>query len=77
MNVRMIGRILSQIIGIEAVFLLPALGISLGYGEFQAAEGFVLTLSIMAFVASLLWLICRKASKQIGASEGMISVSLG
>ena len=77
MNVRMIGRILSQIIGIEAVFLLPALGISLGYGEFQAAEGFVLTLSIMAFVASRLWLICRKASKQIGASEGMISVSLG
>ena len=77
MNVRMIGRILSQIIGIEAVFLLPALGISLGYGEFQAAEGFVLTLSIMAFVAGLLWLICRKASKQIGASEGMISVSLG
>jgi trk system potassium uptake protein TrkH len=73
----MIGRILSQIIGIEAVFLLPALGISLGYGEFQAAEGFVLTLSIMAFVAGLLWLICRKASKQIGASEGMISVSLG
>ena len=77
MNVRMIGRILSQIIGIEAVFLLPALGISLGYGELQAAEGFVLTLSIMAFVAGLLWLICRKASKQIGASEGMISVSLG
>ena len=77
MNVRMIGRILSQIIGIEAVFLLPALGISLGYGEFQAAEGFVLTLSIMAFAAGLLWLICRKASKQIGASEGMISVSLG
>ena len=77
MNVRLIGRILSQIIGIEAVFLLPALGISLGYGEFQAAEGFVLTLSIMAFVAGLLWLICRKASKQIGASEGMISVSLG
>ena len=77
MNVRMIGRILSQIIGIEAVFLLPALGISLGYGELQAAESFVLTLSIMAFVAGLLWLICRRASKQIGASEGMVSVSLG
>ena len=77
MNVRMIGRILAQIIGIEAVFLLPALGISLGYGEFHTATAFLLTLTIMAFVASLLWLICRKASKQIGASEGMVSVSLG
>ncbi len=77
MNVRMIGRILSQIIGIEAVFLLPALGISLGYGELHTAQAFLLTLAIMAFVASLMWLICRRASRQIGASEGMISVGLG
>ncbi len=77
MNIRMIGRILSQIIGIEAVFLLPALGISLGYGELHTAGAFALTLAIMAFSAGLLWLICRRASKQIGASEGMVSVSLG
>ena len=77
MNYKMMGRFIAQIVAIEAAFMLPALAISLGYGEFQAAEGFVLTLSIMAFVAGLLWLICRKASKQIGASEGMISVSLG
>ena len=77
MNVRMIGRILSQIIGIEAVFLLPAFGISLGYGELHTAAAFLLTLSIMGLFAGILWLFCRKASKQIGASEGMISVSLG
>lgn len=77
MNVRMIGRILSQIIGIEAVFLLPALGISLGYGELHTVQAFLLTLAIMAFVAGLMWLICRRASRQIGASEGMISVGFG
>ena len=73
----MIGRILSQIIGIEAVFLLPALGISLGYGELHTAYAFLLTLAIMTVVALPLWLLCRRAKKQIGASEGMVSVSLG
>ena len=77
MNFRMIGRILSQIIGIEAVFLLPALGISLGYGELHTAYAFLLTLAIMTVVALPLWLLCRRAKKQIGASEGMVSVSLG
>ena len=77
MNFRMIGRILSQIIGIEAVFLLPALAISLGYKELHTAQAFLLTLGIMAVVAGILWLFCRRASKQIGASEGMVSVSLG
>ena len=77
MNVRMIGRILSQIIGIEAVFLLPAMGISLGYGELHTVRAFLLTLAIMGLFAGILWLACRRASKQIGASEGMVSVSLG
>ena len=77
MNVRMIGRILAQIIAIEAVFLLPAMGISMGYGEQHTVQAFLLTLAIMGTVAASLWLICRKASKRFGASEGMISVSLG
>ena len=51
MNVRMIGRILSQIIGIEAVFLLPALGISLYLGESNAVTGFLWALGANA----LLW----------------------
>ena len=77
MNIRMIGRILAQIIAIEMVFLLPALGISLGYGELHTVQSFLLTMAVMAVSAGILWLICRKASKRIGASEGMISVGFG
>lgn len=73
----MIGRILAQIIAIEAVFLLPALGISIGYGEQHAVGSILLTLAIIVFVSGVLWLICRKAGKRFGASEGMISVSFG
>jgi len=77
MNFRMIGRILAQIIAVEAVFLLPALGISLGYGELHAVQAFLVTLAVMAAAAGVLWLTCRRADRLFGAAEGMVSVSFG
>ena len=75
MNYKMMGRFLSQIIGIEAVFLLPALFISVGYGEWNAVRGFLYTLAIMAALGGGLFLICRKAGKLFGAREGFVCVS--
>ncbi len=77
MNIKMIGRILAQIIAIEGVFLIPALGISLGNGETAAVRAFLLTLCIIVAVSGILWLLCRKANKLFGASEGMITVGFG
>ncbi|MBO5953927.1 MAG: TrkH family potassium uptake protein [Oscillospiraceae bacterium] len=76
MNYKMIGRFLAQIVAVEAVFLLPALGISLGHGEVHTALAFCQTLAIMAIVGGGLWLLCRKAGKLFGAKEGMVCVSL-
>ncbi len=75
MNFKMIGRFLAQIIAIEAVFMLPALGISLGYGETNAVNGFLLSLGIMVILGSVLFLLCRKAGRLFGAREGMVCVS--
>ena len=75
MNFKMIGRFLSQIIAIEAVFMLPALGISLGYGETNAARGFAMALVISVCLAGGLFLICRKAGRLFGAREGLVCVS--
>ena len=47
MNYKMMGRFLAQIIIIEAVFLLPALFISLGFGEWSAVVGFLIALGAM------------------------------
>ena len=47
MNFKMMGRFLAQIIGIEAAFMLPALFISVGYGEQASVKGFLYTLAIM------------------------------
>ena len=76
MNFRMIGRFLAQIIAVEAVFLIPALGISLFSGESAAACALAISLGIMAAIAGLLWLLCHKAGKLFGAREGMVCVSL-
>ena len=76
MNFKMIGRFLAQIIAVEAVFLIPAMAVSLGYGEMNAAQAFLVTFGIMGAIAGLLWLVCRKSERIFGAKEGMICVGL-
>ena len=75
MNLKMMGKFISQIIAIEGIFMIPALIISLCYGETAAALGFVYTLAIMAAVGGGLFLLCRKAGRLFGAREGLVCVS--
>jgi len=75
MNFKMMGKFLSQIIAIESVFMLPALGISLGYGEWNAVRGFLYTLALMILLGSVLFLLCRKAGRLFSAREGLVCVS--
>ena len=74
MNVKMMGKFISQIIAIEAAFMIPALLISLFYGETAAVNGFLLTLGIMVVLVGVLYLSCRKAGKLFGAREGFVCV---
>ncbi len=74
MNFKMIGRFLSQLIAIEAVLMLPALGISLGYGETAAVKGFLYTLGIIVVLSALLYGLCRKSGSLFGVREGMVCV---
>ena len=74
MNVKMMGKFISQIIAIEAVFMIPALVISLCYGETAAVNGFLLTLGIMLIVDGVLYFSCRKAGSLFGAREGLVCV---
>ena len=76
MNYTMMGRFIAQIVAIEMVFLLPAIAISLGYGESTAVTAFLLTLAIMGAVAGTLFFLCRSGGKLFGVKEGMVCVSL-
>ena len=76
MNVKMIGRLLGLILFGEAIFMLPALLISLFCGEMRAVSSFLFTILLTLGIAALLYFLCRKAPRGFYAKEGMISVGL-
>ena len=77
MNLKMIGRFLAQLVALEAALLIPALGISMGYGEWNAVKAFGISMGIMLGFAGLLWLLCRHCGKRFGPTDGMVCTGLG
>ena len=76
MNFKMIGRFIAQILTIEGFFMIPALFISLGYGEMAAMKAFLITIALIIAVAAALYLICRGAPNALDAREGMVCVGI-
>ena len=74
MNYKMIGRFLGQIILLEAVFMLPALFLAVGYGELTSVQGFLVAIALALALGSVLYLSCRKAGRIFGAREGLVCV---
>ena len=72
MNYKMMGRFVAQILTIGAVFMLPALAISLFYGERQAVFGFLVSFAAFGVVIALLRLTCRDAKSAFYAREGLV-----
>ena len=77
MNYKMTGKFISQIIAIEAVFMLPALLISAFLRETASMLGFIHTIAITLALSGLLHLICRKAVLRFSARDGLVCVGLG
>ena len=76
MNYKMMGRFLSQILFIEAFFMIPALLVSLIYGESGPAQAFLITIVLTAAISIALYLICRGAPSAFRAKEGLVCVSV-
>lgn len=76
MNYKMMGRIASWILSIEAAFMLPALMISAFSGEAQAAWALGISAAVTMAVAGVLALLCRKARTGLLAREGLVCVGL-
>ena len=74
MNFKIIGRFIAQILAVEMLFMLPALGIGLGYEEWGAVRAFLYTIALLALVSVALFLFCRKAPQALNAKEGMVCV---
>ncbi|MBE6921964.1 MAG: TrkH family potassium uptake protein [Ruminococcaceae bacterium] len=76
MNYKMMGRFISQILFIEAFFMIPALCISMGYGEGHAVRAFAITIAITAAISVALYLLCKGAPSAFQAREGLVCVSV-
>ena len=74
MNYKMMGRFNALILAIEAVFMLPALLISLVLGEASAVRAFLISMGILLAIVGVLALLSRKATKDFFAREGLICV---
>ena len=74
MNFKMMGRFLAQILGIEGVFMIPALIISLCDGAQGASLGFACAIVLDILISSILWLNCRSAPSAFYAREGLVCV---
>ncbi len=76
MNYKMMGRFIAQILAIEALFMIPALCISLFCGETLPVQAFLCTMAIIAVLVVVLSLLCRGAPSAFYAREGLVCVAL-
>lgn len=74
MNYRMMGKFISRILMVEAVFMIPALLISVFHEESESVFGFLTSIVITLVTSVLLYLLCRKARKGFYAREGLVCV---
>ncbi len=74
MNFRMIGRIISYILIVEAVFMLPGMLLCAIGGQSGSAYAFLITIGIILTAACMLWLLSRKAPKGFYSRDGLICV---
>ena len=70
------GKFISQILFVEAAFMLPALLLSIFYGEQTAVRGFVGAIIITLIVATVMYVLCRNAVKRFYAREGLVCVGM-
>ena len=76
MNYKMMGRFISQILSVEAIFMVPALIMALCLGETMALKGFLVALAAIGVTTLVLWRICRGAPSAFFAKEGLVCVGI-
>lgn len=77
MNYKMVGKLLSRILMVEAVFMIPSVGIGIYDRDYRTVSAFLISIGIILAVAAILSLLCRHSvRKGFYAREGMVCVSI-
>ncbi len=77
MNYKMMCRFLSLILAVEAVFMLPSVGISLADGTVHVTQAFIVTVAVILLTSAILGLVSRRAKADFFAKEGLFCVGIG
>ena len=77
MNFKLIGRIVSYILLIEAVFMVPAEFVALCYREYPAASALAITVAIILAAGGLLFWVTRGTTSRFHAKDGLVCVGAG
>ena len=72
----MMGRFLALTLSVEALFMLPAMLISLFCMETSATLSFLAAITLLALTAGVMYLLCKGAPTAFGAKEGLVCVSI-
>ena len=75
MNYRLIGKLMSRILAVEAVSMIPAFLICLYDKDTEAAKAFAITFALIAVLAGLLAVVCKDASSGFYVKEGLVCTS--
>ena len=67
MNYKVMGRFISKILTVEAVFMIPALCISLFDGDHRASSSFIFSILIILLVSAILFAACHGAERRFFA----------
>ena len=76
MNFKMIGRIISFILLVEAVFMIPGLLMCAFGAQTASAVGFLVSIGIIIAAAGVLWLLSRNAPSGFYSRDGLVCVGL-
>ena len=76
MNYKMMGRFIGNILMVEAVFMVPAMLISLWEREYASVRAFMWTLAAIILVVGLLKWLCRGSKNKFYAKEGLACVGI-
>lgn len=76
MNYKIIIKYVSNIIFMEAFLMIPAILVSLIYGEYAAAKAFAISIAIILLVYGITWKLVKNAQPVFYAREGLICVGL-
>ncbi len=76
MNYKIVGRIISKILALEALFMIPPVIICAVDGNTKTCFAFLIAIALTLALAGLMYLVCRKAKKAFYAKEGFVCVGL-